>query len=223
MNPETVLFDLDSTLCYATQDDADIHDAVFDRVGMEPFFGPSGIREVAADVGSAQSDFEFFRQAFDLLAEREGVDADTEALAQATLEIKDPTAVAWRDGARGALELARTHATVGLVTNGGAETQRQKLDVLGLDDAFETVVYAGNTTAPKPRPEPFHTALDALDAVPESTLYVGNDYRSDVIGAKRAGLAACWVPMGHDLGAPADAAHTPDFRFDSPRELHTLF
>ena len=223
MTPETVLFDLDSTLCYATQDDADIHAAVFDRVGMEPFFGPSGIREVAADVGPAESDFDFFRQAFDLLAEREGVDADTAALARATVDVKDHTAVEWRPGAQDALDIARQHASVGLVTNGGQATQREKLAVLGLDDAFETVVYAGDTTAPKPRPEPFHTAVDALGAVPEETLYVGNDYRADVIGAKRAGLAACWVPMGHDLAAPADATHTPDFRFDSPNELHTVF
>lgn len=224
MTHDTVLFDLDSTLCRSTQDASDIHAATFEQAGIDPFCDVQTIREVAPDVGNADSDHDFFRRLFDHAAEH--VDAgpvDTDALARATLDVTDDAAVEWRPGARQALELARERATVGLVTNGSRETQQTKLDVLGLDDTFETVVYAGDGPAPKPSPDPFHDALAALGRDPTAALYVGNDYRADVIGAKRAGLHACWVPAEHDLDAPSDPAHTPDYTFDSLDGLATIF
>ena len=224
MTYDTVLFDLDSTLCRSTQDDAEVHAAAFERAGIDPFCDVQTIREVGPGVGNADSDHDFFRRLFGLAAERGDAGAvDTDALARATLAVKDDTAVEWRPGARQAFEAARERATVGLVTNGSRETQQTKLDVLGLDDAFETVVYAGDGPAPKPSPDPFHDALAALDRDPAEGLYVGNDYRADVIGAKRAGLRACWVPDEHDLDAPVDPAHTPDYTFDSPDGLATIF
>jgi len=224
MTHHTVLFDLDSTLCRSTQDDADVHAAAFEQAGIDPFCDVQTIREVGPEVGNADSDHDFFRRLFERAADRVGTNGvDTDALARATLDVKDDAAVEWRTGARRALELARERATVGLVTNGSRKTQRTKLDVLGLDNAFETVVYAGDGPAPKPSPDPFHDALDALGRDPAGGLYVGNDYRADVIGAKRAGLDACWVPDEHDLDAPADPGHTPDYTFDSPDGLATIF
>jgi putative hydrolase of the HAD superfamily len=224
MTHHTVLFDLDSTLCRSTQDDHEIHAAAFEQAGIEPFCDVQTIREVGPEVGNADSDHDFFRRLFERAADR--VDAgtvDADALARATLDVKDDTAVEWRPGARQALELARERATVGLVTNGSRETQETKLDVLGAEDAFETIVYAGDGPAPKPSPDPFRAALDSLERDSGGALYVGNDYRADVIGAKRAGLDACWVPDEKDLDAPVDPAHTPDYTFDSPDGLATLF
>jgi|AntRauTorcE11898_2_1112593.scaffolds.fasta_scaffold41101_1 putative hydrolase of the HAD superfamily len=224
MAPHTVLFDLDSTLCRSTQDAATVHAAAFERAGIEPFCDVPTIREVGPKVGNADSDQDYFRRLFERAAEQVGADpVDADALARATLDVKDDTAVEWRPGAKRALELARERATAGLVTNGSRETQRTKLDVLGIADAFETVVYAGDGPAPKPSPDPFHAALDSLERDSDGALYVGNDYRADVIGAKRAGLGACWVPDTDDLDAPANPAHAPDYTFDSPDGLATLF
>lgn len=224
MVPETVLFDLDSTLCQSTQDDAEVHAETFARADVEPFCDVTTIREVASTIGDAEDDRDFFRRLFERAARRVGAGpVDADALAAATLAVKDDTAVEWRPGAKTALKRARERATVGLVTNGGRASQRTKLGVLGIEDAFETVVYAGDTSEPKPSPAPFEAALDALGSRPADALYVGNDYRADVIGAKRAGLVACWVPSEHDLGAPENPAYTPDYRIDSPGDLETVF
>lgn len=224
MVPHTVLFDLDSTLCRSTQDDEEIHAAAFDQAGIDPFCGVETIREVGPEVGNADTDHEYFRRLFELAADREDAGpVDADALAVATLDVVDNSAVEWRPGAKAALDVAREHTTVGLVTNGSRESQRTKLDVLGIADAFETTVYAGDDTEPKPSPAPFEVALADLDAQAETSLYVGNDYRADVVGAKRAGLDACWVPSDHDMGAPADPEYTPEYTFESPEELQTVF
>jgi len=223
MAPDTVLFDLDSTLCRSTQDDQRIHAQAFARAGVEPFCTPEDVRTVASTITDADTDHEFFRQVFERAAARAGAGPiDAEALARATIALRDPTAVEWRPGAQAALDRARKHANVGLVTNGTRTTQRAKLDTLGIADAFETIVYAADRTEPKPSPAPFETALAEIGASADSALYVGNDYRADVIGAKRAGLTACWIPSERDLDAPADPDHMPDYRFDSPDELTTV-
>mgnify|MGYP002338708540 CR=1 FL=1 len=224
MTPDTVLFDLDSTLCRSTQDDQQLHADAFSRAGVEPFCTPEDVRKAASAVTDADTDREFFRQVFERTAARADVGpVDAEALADATVEIRDPTAVEWRPGAEGALQRAREQSRVGLVTNGTRKTQRAKLETLGIADAFETIVYAADRTEPKPKPEPFETALAELGATADGALYVGNDYRADVIGAKRAGLAACWIPDTYDLDVPENPSYQPDYRFSSPEQLRTVF
>jgi HAD superfamily hydrolase (TIGR01662 family) len=46
----------------------------------------------------------------------------------------------------------------------------------------------------KPRQEIFAHALASMGLAPAETVYVGNDYVKDIIGAKLAGLRAIWVP-----------------------------
>lgn len=221
--PETVLFDLDSTLCRSTQDAETIHAEAFERVGIEPFCEVRAIRETAPEIGRTESEFEFFRRVFDRVAAERGVGpVDAAALARATIDLTDATAVQWRPGAQAALTLARERATVGLVTNGSRETQQTKLRALGIESAFETAVYAGSESEPKPSPAPFETALADLGAEPDDTLYVGNDYRADVVGAKRAGLSACWVPGEHDPSAPERPRYEPDATLETPADLDTL-
>jgi putative hydrolase of the HAD superfamily len=110
---------------------------------------------------------------------------------------------------------------VGLITNGSRRTQVQKLDALGIEDAFETVVYAGEETPPKPASDPFDRALLDLDVRAPETLYVGNSMEHDVAGAKRAGLQAAWYPGARDRGSePGD--HAPDHTFETLAELETV-
>lgn len=81
--------------------------------------------------------------------------------------------------------LREDHA-LGIVTNGGPDTQKPKLDALGLTRSFDTVVYAGYDVAPKPDPAPFERALGDLDVRPERAVHVGNSLEADVAGARRS-------------------------------------
>lgn len=214
---ETVLFDLDATLCEYRQDAADVLAAAFDAVGAEPFCDPPTLWSAADDVPDADDDVHFMEQAFGLAAERNGGDpARTCALAEAYSDAIDHSDVRLRDGARAALDAVREDYRVGLVTNGGRPAQEEKLDALGLHDAFETVVYAGDMTPPKPDPAPFHHALDDLGATADRAVHVGDSLSADVAGARAAGLGAVWVPH-EDAGTPDE--HAPDHTLETPEEL----
>ncbi len=45
----------------------------------------------------------------------------------------------------------------------------------------------------KPHPKPFHACLEQLDCAPDAAVYVGDDPRIDVEGARNAGLHAVWL------------------------------
>jgi putative hydrolase of the HAD superfamily len=58
-----------------------------------------------------------------------------------------------------------------------------------LEDFFYATVIASDYGFRKPDPRLFHIALAALDVSASEAAYVGNDYETDFLGAKAAGLA----------------------------------
>jgi putative hydrolase of the HAD superfamily len=107
---------------------------------------------------------------------------------------------------------------LGLVTNGLACLQREKLAGSGLGSYFEAVVVAGDVGIGKPDPLPFHAALDALATEPGRAIMIGNRLERDVAGARAAGVRAVWIDRD---GTPAEGAH-PDLRICSLDELAQL-
>jgi putative hydrolase of the HAD superfamily len=221
---DAVLFDLDSTLCVSEQSDHDIHEAVFERVDVDPFFSPGDVRAVdSGDVAVADSQREFYENLYRAVAADVGGDhAHAPVLAEATVEVIDETAVRFREGAERALASARERGPVGLVTNGGERTQTEKLERLGIAEVFDAMVFAdpADGTPPKPDATPFRAALDALDAAPERTVYVGDSLESDVAGANALGMTSVWTPPDrpHE-DVPDDPDPAPDHRLDSLADL----
>lgn len=64
----------------------------------------------------------------------------------------------------------------------------EQMAALELADYFEVLVAAGELNYWKPEPQVFHQTLEQLGAQAERTLYVGDNYYADVIGARRAGI-----------------------------------
>jgi HAD superfamily hydrolase (TIGR01509 family) len=62
----------------------------------------------------------------------------------------------------------------------------------GLDGAFATIVTSASSGYYKSRPEIYQTALRALGVEPDEAIHVGDSYRFDVQGARRAGLRTIW-------------------------------
>lgn len=217
--PSTICFDLDDTLLEYDQDPDDVLDAAHRNAGVGRFCAPEELWACATDVGHAPDDHTFLTRLFRIAADRhDGPTESAETLARTYEAATDHTAVSFRAGAQRALDLARDHGPVGLITNGSRQVQAQKLDALDITDAFDTVVYAGEETPPKPASDPFDRALLRLDANAPETLYVGNSMEHDVVGAKRAGLQAAWYPGARDRGSePGD--HVPDHTFETLADL----
>jgi len=62
------------------------------------------------------------------------------------------------------------------------------IDELGLSPYMEFTLFAGEVEIWKPDPVIFAHALKKFGAAPENTLYVGDNYQADIVGARRAGL-----------------------------------
>jgi putative hydrolase of the HAD superfamily len=60
----------------------------------------------------------------------------------------------------------------------------------GIDDCFRTITDSGLVGYEKPHPEIFRQALQSMKASPEDSLYVGDMYSVDYLGATGAGMQA---------------------------------
>jgi len=87
------------------------------------------------------------------------------------------------------LRILNERYTLGVITNGFAAST-QRLSTLGLDKFFACLVTSEAAGVPKPHIEIFSQALHMVQCTAECSAYVGDDYETDVVGAKNAGLKA---------------------------------
>lgn len=89
-------------------------------------------------------------------------------------------------------ELQRRRLRLGIVSNTfvSAISLDRHLQAEGLLRFFPVRVYSCDMGIRKPRREIFHEALDRLGAAAEQTLFVGDNFKIDILGALRAGMYA---------------------------------
>lgn len=91
-----------------------------------------------------------------------------------------------------ALQELAARVKLGVITNGGAESQRRKIRAARLDAVFQPdrVWVSAEVGMAKPEPLLFKLACQTLHEAPANCLFVGDHERNDVAGAKSAGLRA---------------------------------
>jgi putative hydrolase of the HAD superfamily len=213
-----VLFDLDGTLCRHEQDAETVYAGAFDVAGVEPFGEPDELWAALPDPPAPvpEDRLASLAEGFRTVADRHGRSVDARALARGFTEVVDHSAVRFREGAETALSAARQRGPVGLLTNGPEHRQSTKLRSLGIVDAFDAVVFAGDMPRRKPHRDPFDRAVGELGVDAALSLYVGDSLEYDVAGARGAGLRAAWCPTDGGLD-PGE--HAPDYVLRSPADL----
>jgi putative hydrolase of the HAD superfamily len=90
-----------------------------------------------------------------------------------------------------------TRYEIALITNtqGQKENGTHRISLYSkLEDFFNVIIVAGEGgTPPKPDPEPFRQCLDQLGISAAQAVYIGDDWRIDICGARDAGLRAVWL------------------------------
>lgn len=217
---EAVFFDLDDTVWEYNRTSEDLLAVAFDEVGVEPCF-------TAAEYDACMSHHlddvddvaDLRRCCFSDLAADAGHDPEVGVhLADVYTRERDHRDVRLLPGAREALDALAENYLVAAITNGARVAQTAKMDELGLDSAFERIVYAGEDTLAKPDPEPFEVALDALGVAAERAVHVGNSLANDVVGATEAGICSVWIPCEADVETNG---HEPTYRLGSIDALRT--
>ncbi len=92
------------------------------------------------------------------------------------------------EGTRDMLDWFRERGCrLGVISNAEGQIQRL-LEHAGLDSRFEVVVDSAVVGMAKPETRIFRYAIDQLGADPKRSIYVGDLYDVDVVGARTAGL-----------------------------------
>lgn len=105
-------------------------------------------------------------------------------------------------------ELRNIGYTLGVVSNRDKPYQ-DEIDSFGMGGYFHFSLAAGEVKSWKPDPGVFEHALKMAGASPEQTLYIGDNYFADVVGARRAGLRpVLYDPKSlfHEPGCPVIAS-----------------
>ncbi|MCU4974825.1 HAD family hydrolase [Halobacteria archaeon AArc-m2/3/4] len=217
---DAICFDLDDTLCTYRRSPQSVLEIAFEDVGVSPLFPASEYYDRFEAYLEESTDVVDLRErCFGDLAVEAGADRATgEAVARAYTAERVPHDVELLAGARETVDRFAEDGEyrLALVTNGSPEMQRRKLETIGLEDDFETVVYAGYDAPAKPAPEPFELALEALGTTPDRAVHVGNSLSSDVAGARAAGLRSVWIPDDEEAATPD---LKPDWALESLSEL----
>jgi putative hydrolase of the HAD superfamily len=82
----------------------------------------------------------------------------------------------------------------------------EELKQMGLDVYFELFVSGGEAGSKKPEAGIFHFALTRTGTDPDQTVYVGDNYFADVVGARNAGVHPVLLDIGgifHQPGCPS--------------------
>jgi HAD superfamily hydrolase (TIGR01549 family) len=198
----TVLFDFDGTLVFHKPDSFDMISAFCAEIGQplseeaewrgrrtrHAYFVDPSIREQLNRFAPG----EFWQHFNRCLLEAVDIDGDLDLLAaEVTGRVaeSDLTYYCPEEGYRTLTDLRDRGYGLGLITNRrNVDHFYELLDQMELRPLFDMTLASGEVGIHKPEPGIFHAALERVDASPGESLYVGDNYWADVIGAQRAGV-----------------------------------
>ena len=116
----------------------------------------------------------------------------------------------------GALEAVReisARLPIVVLTNGISDIQHRRFDASPLRPYLRGMLVSSETGHPKPEPHMYLQALEQFGVPASRALMIGDSLTSDILGANRAGIDACWFN-------PKRAGRTEDVRIEY--EIHAV-
>ena len=99
------------------------------------------------------------------------------------------------------LATLRDRYRIGVISNNFGNTQGW-CDEYNLLPLLDIVVDSTVVGVSKPEADIFHAALTGINASPNETIYVGDTYLDDVVGAKSVGMWTAWLVGMEDKECP---------------------
>ena len=94
--------------------------------------------------------------------------------------------------------------------------KEEELCRTGLSTYFEFAIFSSSTPYRKPHPSIFNAAISKLNLDAENILFVGDDLKTDVMGAQSVGMQTAW--LNRDLSELVENI-TPHYQITSLSEL----
>jgi putative hydrolase of the HAD superfamily len=122
-------------------------------------------------------------------------------------------------GAHDAIDAFKARGVkLALVTNGGAGTQRAKVERFALTHRFDHIQIEGEHGFGKPEEKAYLHAMAALGVEARDTWMIGDNLEWEVEAPQRLGIYAIWIDT-HGEGLPANSTVKPDRIIRSLTEL----
>jgi putative hydrolase of the HAD superfamily len=122
---------------------------------------------------------------------------------------------------REVLDVLRERYPLALVTDAQSAYTRGELHKVGLLDYFDPIIVSGDHGYRKPDRRLFQFALDGMGVAAENALYVGNDMRRDIFGAREVGMKT--VMFDSNQGTKVHLDCVPDYTIMDFRDLLKIF
>jgi len=172
----------------------------------------------AVESGDLQPTEVRFRR-FEQFTAELGLDADPAAMAEAFVWGLGAHGDLY-DGALELLDMVAPRARLGMVTNGLSDVQRARIDRLGIERYFDSIVISSEVGVTKPRPQIFDIAFEQLGNPPlDEAVMIGDSLTSDIRGGSDYGIATCWFNPNGDAAGPADVVTHEVGRLDEITSL----
>jgi putative hydrolase of the HAD superfamily len=192
-NIKSVFFDVGNTLLFPNRER--IHAPLAER-GLTP--DPDLLRDLerstknefdARMAENGSTDHSFWWMFYSQLLSKIGLNDDTvrDQLVSSIRQSANWDVIP--SGTREQLQQIGARYRIGVISNADGRIE----DVLrrcNIADCFRTITDSGLVGYEKPHPEIFRQALHAMNAAPEESLYVGDVYSVDYLGATGAGMRA---------------------------------
>jgi phosphoglycolate phosphatase len=182
-----IAFDLDGTLIDSQRDLAESANQLISELGGAPLSGDA----IAGMVGGGAA--LLVKRALDAAGLAHPKNAVARFLEIYDTRLTNHTRV--YDGILDALNAARPHATLAVLTNKPLAPTTKLLDAFAIRNLFQSVVGGDGPFPRKPDPEGLLSIMAAAGAPPDRTLMVG-DSAVDYETALRASARACLVSYG---------------------------
>ena len=92
------------------------------------------------------------------------------------------------EGAEEILKYLQPKYTLHIITNGFVEVSEHKVNKTVLNGFFKTLTCADEIGVRKPDPKLFDLALEKANAKKEESVFIGDDWIADAVGAKQYGM-----------------------------------
>lgn len=210
MGYRTFLLDLDHTLFDSDASELAAFAQAMELAGVTALDGHAdAFRRINLELWAAVERGELTPQQvktlrFERLVAEAALEADHAAMAEAYVRGLAANGELYA-GALDVLHALRSHARLGLVTNGLSEVQRERIERTGILDLFDAIVISAEVGTAKPATAIFDIAFDLLDGpAKELVVMVGDNLASDIRGGTDYGIATCWYNPQRRRAGPTD-------------------
>jgi putative hydrolase of the HAD superfamily len=213
-----VFFDIDNTLHDSTTQTETARRNAIDAMieaglPMSKGKGVSMLNEIVKAYGSN------YQKHFNILIKRLGIRGENTHIIAAGIVAYHNTKIStlhpFPDTIPTLLKLRDNGFKLGVITQGIAVKQWEKLIRLGLQHFFHTVIITDEVGIKKPSPELYKLAAKKIGAKPEECLMVGDRLDTDIEGAKKAGMKTIRILQGKYKTQKVTKKNKPDYTIKS--------